>query len=66
MNPALFNLLENIQLWADIGGPIQPLFERIRNCEYELKGDLAYLVSPERREGWEKTGAAARIPVADR
>lgn len=69
MDPALFNLLENIQLWADTGGPIHPLFERIRNREYELKGDLAYLVSPERREGWEKKPAQPleyRWPIVDR
>jgi hypothetical protein len=69
MDPVLFSLLENIQLWADTGGPIQPLFEQVRNREYELKGDLAYLVSPERREGWEKKPAQPleyRWPIVER
>jgi hypothetical protein len=69
MEADLFALLGNIQLWADKGGSIQPLFEEIRKRECELKLDLAYLISAERREDWRKDRALPleyRWPIVNR
>jgi hypothetical protein len=57
MTDDLFDLLRATQKWAKDGGSVKPLFAQFRDREFCLKKSLAFLASPERRDGWSRNDA---------